>query len=134
MSQQNVEIVRGAMDAWNGGGGVDALLAFIHPDAVTYPFPEWPEDRVYRGHEGARRLAGVWTQPFDEYAGEMQEIRDLGDQVVWLGWTTGRIKGAGTPIRQPLGAVFSRFRGGMIGEGRFFLTWDEALDAARWSE
>jgi hypothetical protein len=31
------------MDAYNSGGGIEALLAFIHPDAVTYPFPECPE-------------------------------------------------------------------------------------------
>ena len=130
MSQENVEIVRNAMNAYNSGGGIEAMLAFIHSEAVTYPFPEWPEDSVYRGHEGARRLTAVWTEPFDEYAGEVHEIRDCGDQVVWLGWSTGRIKGAGTPIRQPLGAVFSRFRDGMIGEGRFFLTWEEALEAA----
>jgi ketosteroid isomerase-like protein len=112
MSQENVEIVRNAMDAYNGGGGIEALLAFIHPKAVTYPFPEWLEDQVCRGHDGARRLAAVWTEPFDEYAGEMREIRDGRDRVVWLGWSTGRIKGAGTSIRQPLGAVFWRFRDG----------------------
>jgi ketosteroid isomerase-like protein len=130
MSQENVEVVRDTMNAYNGGGGVDAMLPFIHPAAVTYPFPEWIEEPVYRGREGTRRLTEVWTKPFDEYAGEMHDILDAGERVVWLGWSTGRIKGAGTPIRQPLGVVFSNFRDGMIGEARFFLTWDEALQAA----
>jgi hypothetical protein len=42
---------------------------------------------------------------------------------------TGRIKGSGVPIRQPLGSVFSDFHNGQIGMSRHFLTWHQALEA-----
>ena len=57
------------------------------------------------------------------------EFRDLGDRVVELGEITGRIKATGVPIRQPFAMVLSDFRDGKIGEGRNFLTWQQALEA-----
>jgi hypothetical protein len=43
---------------------------------------------------------------------------------------TGKAKGSGVPIAQPLGWICSDFRDGQIGEVRFFLTWEETLEAA----
>jgi hypothetical protein len=68
-----------------------------------------------------------WRAPAHEL--EVREVRRVGDRVVVLGETVGRIKGSGVPIRQPIGTVYSDFRDGRIGEGRNFLTWREALEA-----
>ena len=58
----------------------------------------------------------------------------MGDRVLSLGETAGRIKGSGVPIRQPIGAVYSDFRGGTVGEFRNFLSWRQALDEVALSE
>ena len=83
----------------------------------------------YHGHDGLRAIVGVWTENFDDFELAIQEVREVGDRVLVLGETTGRIKGSGVPIRQPLGMVWSGFRDGKIGDQRNFLTWQQALEA-----
>jgi uncharacterized protein len=129
MSRDNVDLVKRTFDAFSSGG-VEACLPGFSPDAVIYPFAEWPQSTEYRGHDGLRKLLAEWTDNFDDFAFHVHEVREVGDRVLLLGETTGRIKGSGMPIRQPFGAVFSSFRDGQIGEGHNFLTWDEALEAA----
>jgi ketosteroid isomerase-like protein len=134
MSEENVEVARRIVAAWNSGG-FDALVRFCPEDVVWYPFPEWPDGAEPRtGHGGVRELLAAWADNFDEWTVTVDEIRDLGDCVLARGVMAGRIKGSGVPIRQPLGWVSSDFRDGQIGEARFFLTWAEALEAAGLSE
>ncbi len=133
MSQENVELVKRCYAAF-AADGVDGTLAIFAPDSVHHPFPEWFERSEYRGHEELKELLAVWTESFDEFAFEISDIRDAGDSVVMLGETVGRIMGTDVPIRQPLGAVYSDFRDGQIGEARNFLTWREALEAGGLSE
>ncbi|MGI8512553.1 MAG: nuclear transport factor 2 family protein [Solirubrobacteraceae bacterium] len=133
MSQENVEIVRRGYEAF-ARGGVEALMPFFTRDVVFHPFPEWVEENEYRGHAGVRAVTSVWTDNFDDFEFEVSELREVGDKVVMLGATVGRIQGSGVPIRQPLGAVYSDFRDGQVGEGRNFLTWQQALEAVGLSE
>jgi uncharacterized protein len=133
MSQENMELVRKGFEAFNVGG-IEALLPFYAPDTVWYSLAEWLEDPVYRGHDGARKLIAAWTEGFGDWAWEVHEIRDAGDAVVAFADTVGQIKGSVVPIGQPMGIVFSGFRDGMIGEVRFFLTSQEALDAVGLAE
>ena len=128
MSQENVEIVKRFYEAF-AAGGVEAALAFWHPDGVMHPFPEWVEESEYRGHDGFRRVLAVWTDNFDDFEATVNEFREVGDRVLVLGETVGQIKGSGVPIRQPIGSVYSDFRDGLIGEGVNFLTWGQALEA-----
>src|SRR3954454_17348843 len=129
MSQENVEIAMRFLDAYALGAGIERGLAVFTPDVLLHPFPEWVEDFEYRGEDGVRRLSAVWTGTFDQFAIEMSEVRDLSDRVVILGETTGQIKATGVPIRQPVGAVFSDFRDGRIGEACFFASWEQTLKA-----
>ena len=139
MSQGNVEIVRNAFAAYSIGG-IESALPFFSPDVVSYPDPEQAPllDRVekppYRGHDGARTLDAMWAGAFDDYAWELHEIRDVQEGILVLAFLTGRSKEAGVPIRQRAGVVFSEFRDGMIGQVRYFLTWQQALEAAGLSE
>jgi ketosteroid isomerase-like protein len=133
MSRANVEIVRQGFEAFSAGD-VETVLPFFAPDVVWTPSPEWPEDPIYRGHDGVRRLAASWIDTFDEYALEVHEIRDVQGHVLVLFEQTGRIKGSGAPIRQPMGYVFSDFRDGMVGEVRSFIGWQQALAAVGLAE
>ena len=125
---QNVEAVRQGFHALRVGG-VEALLPFFTTDVVMHPFPEWPDDPVYRGHDGARKLIAAWTDNFEEWGVDVSEIRAAGTRVVALTEMVGQIKGSGVPIRQPMGAVFSEIHENIAGEVHFFLTWLEALKA-----
>jgi ketosteroid isomerase-like protein len=110
-------------------GGVEALLPFFATDVVMHPFPGWPDDPVYRGYDGARKLIAAWTDNFEDWGVDVREIRAAGTRVVALTEMIGQIKGSGVPVRQPMGVVFSEIHENTAGEVHFFLTWPEALKA-----
>ena len=129
MSQEKVDTARRAFAAFVSGG-IEALLAFCPEDLVTYPFPEWMEEPVYHGRDGFRELLSGWTEGFDGFVPEVEDLRDGGgDIVVGLGYNAGRIRGTVTPIRQPVSGVL-RFSEGLLAEAHYFMTWREALEAA----
>ena len=128
MSQENVETVERAIAAYNAGG-IDAFLSFHAPDTVWYALPEWLEDPMYRGHDGARKLAAAFTDNFDNFTFELHDIRDAGDRVVVHATMAGETKGSAVSTRRRLGIVYSDFRNGMIGELRYFPSWHDALKA-----
>lgn len=127
MSSENVEIAVQSEAAFDAGG-VEAVLAWFTPDVVLHSIPDWVGGPEYRGQEGVRAMAAAWTDNFDEFGFSVSERRDLGDRVLTRGEMVGRIKGSGTPIRQPLMAVFSNFRDGQIGEVHYFTSWPQALE------
>ena len=56
MSHEDVEVVRQTIEAFNRDG-LDAALEYLDPEVEWLAPPEWLEDRLYKGHEGIRRLA-----------------------------------------------------------------------------
>jgi SnoaL-like protein len=109
---------------------IEALLVFYTADVVCHPAPGWVEDAVCHGHDGFRKLSAVWTEKFDDVALEVHDVRDMHERVLILAEFTGRSKDSGARIRQPFGAVNSDLRDdGKVGEVRFFLSWQQALEA-----
>jgi ketosteroid isomerase-like protein len=125
---ENVEVVLKSFEA-HKAGGIEAALTFYAPDFVWDAGPQWVEERIYRGHDGARRLDAVFIESFDDYALVVDEIRAVDERVVALYEVTGRIKDSGLPIRQPIGLVLSDFHDGMIGQVYSFFSWKDALQA-----
>ena len=133
MSQENVELVRKGFEAY-AAGGVEALLDFAAEDGVWYTAPEFIDAPEYRGPEGLLSLFSVFTDTFDDWTMNLIEVRDAGDSVVALVEHGGTIQGTDTPIRQPMGVVFSDFRHGKTGRFNAYQSWREALEAAGLSE
>jgi ketosteroid isomerase-like protein len=129
MSETNLDALRQGIEAWNRHGPSDAAVALAHPDSVLYPFPEWPDDSLYRGRDGWLRLMEQWTENFDDITWEIEKVIDDDPTVALLVNHRATVKGTGVPLVQPLGLVV-RFQDGMVIEGRFFLTWNEALEAS----
>jgi ketosteroid isomerase-like protein len=50
MSQENVELVRRAFEAY-ANGGIEELVQYATPDCVFYPDPGWMEESEYRGRD-----------------------------------------------------------------------------------
>jgi ketosteroid isomerase-like protein len=124
----NAEAVVREVFARFNAGGVEAIMDDITPDVKVTPFPEWPDDPFYEGREGFRRLLAQWGENFDDYSWEVQEVREAPGGVVILARHGGRTKGQGIWVEQPVSALF-RFRGRQTCEMRYFLTWDEAIEA-----
>ncbi len=80
MSQENVEIVRRALDALNRDG-IEAVLEFLDPDVEWTTTGLFVEAGTYRGHDGVLRYFGAMANDL-EFHIEPEKFIDGGDQVV----------------------------------------------------
>src|SRR5204862_6962998 len=105
MSQENVEIVRKAIQAWNQREA-DLLLSYAAPEIEWMPAgPAAVERSVYRGHdEVASAYAAVW-ETWDVFEFQEGQVRDLGDSVLWL----GRVKMRGSASQVELDQEFAAY-------------------------
>jgi ketosteroid isomerase-like protein len=131
MSQENVEIVRAAYDAWNAGD-TDAVRAFHHPNVIARYGAAWPEPGPFVGRDAVVRQIEELRQTWDaSRADTTTDFIDAGDRViaefVWRG--TGR----GPAFRLEGAAVYT-MRNGMIFEIEYFGNLAEALEAVGMSE
>ena len=132
MSEENVNVIRRIVEAFNRGG-VEAALPYFDSEIKWVGPPEWLEDHLYEGHAGLRRLAEQWTQNFDEYRLDPERFIDSEAGVIALLLTGGRIKGSVDPIDQPVAWV-CQLSGGKVAHVQVYFSWEEGLDAAGLSE
>ena len=64
MSQENVEIVRAFIDAWNAGD-MHAVRELYAPDAVVRPPEGWPEPGPFVGREAVMRQFQQMRETWD---------------------------------------------------------------------
>jgi ketosteroid isomerase-like protein len=128
VTDSNVDIIRKATETFNEHG-IEAVFDVYREDFEWYSPPEWPEDEVYRGHEGLAKIAHAWTQNFDEYRWDPERFIADGDMVVVLLHHRGRTRNEGVWIEQPVGAVFF-MRDGQVARVHAYFSWAEALDFA----
>ena len=128
MSRENVEIAREVVVAYNRGG-TDAFLEYFDPGVELVAAPEWPEDRVLRGHCGIRKVMGSWNERFDDFRIEPMRVIDAGGGGVLMLYTVrGRIKGSKGDLVQSVGLRFE-FRRGTITRWHSYMSWEQALKA-----
>jgi ketosteroid isomerase-like protein len=136
MSQENVETVRRAHEAWEADD-LDAFLAELHPDVEWHPSIEPAlegEATTYKGHEGVRRAWPEYRgETFERLTPQIEEVRDLGETVLALGRFV--VTGRATHIEfdTEVGQVVT-FRDGKIATVHDYLSHREALEAAGLSE
>jgi ketosteroid isomerase-like protein len=128
MSQENVEVVRRAVDAWNRRDP-DLWRSYATPDIEWTPAgPAAVEGTVYRGHdEVVAGLESVW-QTWDEVFFEESDVREFEEATLWL----GRLKLRGASSHVSLDQEFAvRFvlRDGKLAAIEAFLSRQAALDA-----
>lgn len=130
MSEARATLIRTMFEAFNRDG-IEATLPFMPANVVWHTFPEWPGADRNEGHDGIRQLAGEWTENFDDYSWDVEEVRDCGDAVVVLAHHRGRSKAAGMPVSEQVGGVFTDFDDeDRAARARFFVSWEQTLAAA----
>jgi ketosteroid isomerase-like protein len=131
MSQENVELVKAAYEAFNRRD-LDTMLALAHDEVVV-------ESRLvaieggYRGLEGVRRW---WTNMLDvlpDYKVEAEEVRDLGDVTLARIRARGHGADSATPLEETVWQAV-RWQDGKYVWWRTFQREAEALEAAGLSE
>jgi ketosteroid isomerase-like protein len=129
MSQQNVEIVKRALEAFSRSEA-DAFADLTTDDV------EWKTGlgaveggEIFHGREGVEtyfaRLGSAW----DEFRFIPDEFRDRDDIVLVLGRLEGRGRGGGVPVDSPVGAVWD-LRAGKVWRLRAYLDRAEASEVA----
>jgi ketosteroid isomerase-like protein len=127
MSQQNVERLRRAYEAFNATRQVDFNL--LAPDVeFTQPDELGGGEGVYHGPEGFARGVQELTDTFDEFHIEPEEYFDLGNQVLAFVRLQGRARGSSVPIDAPFAHVVT-FRGDKVAAWHAYAHRDDALAA-----
>jgi len=131
MSQENVEIVRALLNAYNAGD-LDAFVALHDPNVIWAPLEGWPEADTLVGREACMNQYERLREAFDVDRGEaITDFIAAGDRVVVrINW---RAMGRGPDMNMELTRVLT------VRKGKIFIIedfWDhaEALEAVGLSE
>jgi ketosteroid isomerase-like protein len=123
MSQENVEIVRRAYDAWNRED-LDAFLSVVDPDA------EWGGEgaddlflgfkTVYHRHAGVRDWWNAAKEPWQYFKSNVQRILAGGDKVVTVVRFEAVGKESGAKIELPFLTNVIELKDGLIVKFNFY--------------
>ena len=98
MSQENVEIVRRGIDAWNRGDRDETLAAYA-PDVEWHTTGRFADRGVYRGPAGVERLMAELDEDIEQLTFSASEVRAVGDNVFIAVTATGTGKAEQGRIR-----------------------------------
>lgn len=129
MSQENVELVRKTIAAWNRRDE-EWMRRHMAVDVEWSPVgPGQLEGEVYRGQaEVSKAFEEVWNT-WERFHFEESEVRDLVDSVVWLGRVQMQGRASEIALDQEFGCRVV-LRDAKVARADAFLSWAEALDAA----
>jgi ketosteroid isomerase-like protein len=129
MSEENVELVHRAHDAFNRRD-LDAFLAFMDPGVeLTTRFMELEGAPYYRGHDGVREWWRTLFGIFPDFSTEVLDVRDLGACVIAAVRVRGHGVEGGAPFEEVLWQA-CELRHGKATWWRNFASEAEALEAA----
>ena len=132
MSQENVEIVRAANEAWLSGDLAAALELFAETLVTTQP-PTQADARAYVGHDGLLQALTDWGGQWDEWQIALVRVIDADPYVVSVHQQRGRGRTSGIEVATELGSVYN-VEGGKIVRWQMFFSEQEALEAVGLSE
>jgi uncharacterized protein len=133
MSQENVEMVRRAYEAYNRGD-IDGAVSDFAPDC-RYTAAGTIPDRtgVFHGREGYKEFIGWLRSEFDDAQAGIDELIDAGDTVVVGSTLRGRGKQSGAEAKFTFWQTWT-VQDGKFVRGQGFASREEALEAAGLSE
>jgi ketosteroid isomerase-like protein len=124
---QNVEVVHRMYEARHRGDA-EGVLACFHPEVVLDARVRM-DSGIVHGREELARIIGEWVGMFDDWRGEIHEIRELGSQVYVIATQRGRAKGSGIAVESRYALLYEVERG-QITRMAMFSGEAEALAAA----
>jgi ketosteroid isomerase-like protein len=78
-------------------------------------------------------VARGYTQSFERFDLWLDDVRDLGDEVLAIGGLNLRARGSGLDMKEPMGWVVE-FRDGRVARMRFYAQPADALEAVGLAE
>jgi ketosteroid isomerase-like protein len=128
MSQENVEIVRTALEMWNRDD-LEGSLKYVSPEWEWYPARLFPgTDAVYHGKQGWTRFWTTFREPWENIRIEIERIEDLGERVLVLFTFYGTGKLSGVDVTTEYANVVT-LRDGLAIYQVGYGDWKSALEA-----
>jgi ketosteroid isomerase-like protein len=127
MSEENIAIIRRAVELYNEGGINNATGDPLFDDNVEFREPpEQPAPRVAKGREAVREMFGEFDSAWAEHKNEIEKIESIDDDRVLL-LSIEHFKGRdGIEIDAPSTSVFT-IRDGRIVKWQSFWDRESAL-------
>jgi ketosteroid isomerase-like protein len=113
MSQENMEMVRRAWEAWESGD-IATAFADLSPDLVTVIYPPLPLAGTYHGPEGFLQSAVEWAESFNDLVMTPEEFFDAGDHVVVHTLHKSRGAESGVPVETDIWYIYTFLAGKMV--------------------
>jgi ketosteroid isomerase-like protein len=112
--EEKLRLIRESYDAFNRRD-LEALLRLYDPgcewDLSNYP--EWPEEKLYRGRDGLAEFFEAWFDPWEDFYLEIEQIVDLpASRALVVGCGRGRGRVSGAEVELPPLAQIIDFRDG----------------------
>ena len=129
MSEENVEIVRRAYEAFMRGDRT-VMAAALDPNIVTHRAPPQPDAGTWHGPAGIEHAYESWVEAFDEFTMTLEEAIDAAEDTVIL---KVHQRAVGSRSRAPIEADFwlvHTLEGGRITRLDIFPTEEAAREAA----
>jgi ketosteroid isomerase-like protein len=128
MSEENVEIVQAAFEAWNATG--EPPFSIYHPAVVYHPRTDEPDPYAHAGREAFERLLLGFVESFRDLQFDVVELIDAGDRVIASTVMHGQGSASGVAVNDAYVFVY-KLRDGLIVEGWEYRTRREALDSLK---
>ena len=132
MSQENVEIVRDVLNAFNRAD-LETPAKHFAPDVSWHDQRELPGARIHHGLDAVGRHLRSTMEDMDDYHAEVKAIRDLGDQVMISAMVSARGRLSGVPVERETFTVMT-LGCKRITQVEIFGSEAEALEAVGLSE
>jgi ketosteroid isomerase-like protein len=139
MSQENVEIVRHLIKAWNHSEQervvpLERVVPFLDPGVIFDATRRIINPKTYAGIAGVRAMLAERDEVWGEFRMEPDEFVDAGDRVVVIGRWVAKGRGSGAEVNQPIADVFTLHRGRVVRCEIGYSDRAEALEAAGLTE
>jgi ketosteroid isomerase-like protein len=126
MSQENVEVVRRVVEAFNRR---ELLLDDLDPEVEWVEDQRFPGAETFHGPAGVERSVKKWWDAWSEISMHLVDVVDLGDRVVVAGRTQARGHGSEVNVTAEFGGVYE-FRRGKVVRVQILGSRADALEAA----
>jgi ketosteroid isomerase-like protein len=133
MSQENVDVVRGAFAAINRRDR-ETAFRFADPEIVVDATRRVFNPTTYVGIEGIRKWATDTDEVWEEFRADQIEFIDAGDRVVVVLRLHGKGKGSGAEVEQSVAGIWTVRNGRVVRVEIGYTDPREALEAVGLSE